>query len=132
MAWKYNISEKCGDALQRMIQNSDRSHGALANILEQSRLCCNEVVKLMDEADDPGSCDFSDLAGVIDGEPELCRAKDVTTIKEWGYSSFVKLVDDRLSDFYDYCDIHRVWVGIGVPRIETADQVQTQMGGMTQ
>lgn len=131
MGWQYNISKNGGDALQCMIKDCDKSHESMARILEQIRTCCQEVVKAMGDADDADSFDFDDLAGVIDGEPELCRAKDVATIKEWGYGSFSELVDARLADFYDCCDSHRVWVGIGVRQMEKSEVPQQGMGGMT-
>ncbi len=132
MAWRYDISKNGGDELQRMIQASDKSCDKLAGILEQISRCCQEVAKRMEEAIDPASYEFTDLASVIDGEPELCRAKDTATIREWGYTSFVELVDARLSDFYDYCDSHGVWIGIGVPRAEMTDHARQEMGGMSQ
>lgn len=131
MGWQYNISKNGGEALQCMIKDCDKSHESMARILEQIRTCCQEVIKVMGDTDNADSYDFDYLAGVIDGEPELCRAKNVATIKEWGYDSFSELVDSRLSDFYDYCDIHRVWVGIGGPRIKKSEALQQGMGGMT-
>lgn len=131
MNWQYNISKCGGDILQNMVMDCDKSHDSMACILEQIRTCCHEAVKVMGDADGADSYDFDDLAGVIDGEPELCRAQDVAAIKEWGYGSFSELVDSRLQAFYDYCDSHRVWVGIGVPRIKNSEVPQQGMGGVT-
>ncbi len=113
MNWEYNISKDEGDSLQAMLRNSDNSAETLACILEKIQSCCKKVVELMEGAGDRHASDFDELNLTIDGEPELCRAGDVATIKGWGFDSFQELVDSRLQDFYDYCDSSRVWVGIG-------------------
>ena len=54
---------------------------------------------------------FEEFESVIDGEGELIRADD-PLIGEMGFDNPTELVDDRLEQFYDLCDHHRVWVGI--------------------
>lgn len=49
----------------------------------------------------------------IEGEADLIRNND-PLIQEMGFANSEELVDDRLEQFYDLCDRHSVWVGLGL------------------
>lgn len=101
----------------------------MAQILEQVQVCCQEITRRMAGKD--GSDDFEELHSLIEGEPQSCRNNDLALIREYGYDSFEELVDSRLSDFYDLCDSHRVWLGIGIASQGEPSPQEPQHEGMS-
>lgn len=79
-----------------------------AHVLDALERCVEECIEKLPEHE---LFDFEEFQGTIAGEADYVRKRD-TFIQEMGFDSAEGLIDNRLDQFYDLCDLHKVWVGL--------------------
>lgn len=108
---KWNITLVSGPLLRESIRTAIHATTEIpeqqAHVLDVLEKCVAECIATLPECD---TFDFEEFQGVITGEAEYVRKRD-PFIREMGFNNAEELVDERLDQFYDLCDQHKVWVG---------------------
>ena len=91
--WRYH--EELGSTLRKYIEEENYS-----DILKTINKIAKKWARKLHDYN------FEELEQITDGEWELTYDE----IEEFGYDSIVELVDERLSELYDLCDEHRIFL----------------------
>lgn len=97
--WKYNL-KMYGQELRRLIDEEDYEE-----ILEQIKICCNYLLKIMTSADkEEWEYDLEELI-------ELCD--DTLDVLEEDADDYNQdCVNEVLTEFYDTMDYMKVWIAL--------------------
>lgn len=101
--WRYNLAE-CGTALREAISDGNEDFESCKNVMNALKICLERLKEIMPE--DDYSYYFSDIAEDVENMAGN-ELYDYTDEQE-----AVEAVDGELAEFYDACDVARVWVAL--------------------
>lgn len=107
--WKITLASgpQLREAVSAVIHATTEIAEKQAQVLDALEKCVAECINRLPEDD---RFDFEDFQETIAGEAAHVRKQD-PLIQEMGFASAEDLVDELLDQFYDLCDLYKVWVG---------------------
>ena len=109
--WTYTC--KSGKELRNLIDKSGDWEESV-QILNQLQKCYQEILDNYCWRDDYDKDSFQEAMDLINGDDKIITdwMNGTNDISEYGFDTYEDLVNERLEEFYNFCDEYRIWVEV--------------------
>lgn len=109
--WIYTCSG--GRELHNLIDKSGDWKISI-KIIEQLKKCYQEIISNYHFEDELDKEEFQEAADLLRGDDLIIKdwMNVQCDIRDFGFNTDEDLVDARLYEFYELCDVYRIWVEV--------------------